>query len=73
MSGANGPQTQATGFNFPHSQLDSQPNYNFSDLTQDGNGYADFQDFSGLTQVSGCRHKADLARNSETAVQETTF
>ena len=52
MSGLNGPQTQATGFNFSHSQLDSQPNYSFADLTQDGNAYSDFPEFSGLTQVS---------------------
>ena len=52
MSGLNGPHTQATGFNFSHSQLDSQPNYSFADLTQDGNGFSDFPEFSGLTQVS---------------------
>ena len=52
MSGLNGPQTQATGFNFSHSQLDSQPNYSFADLTQDGNAYSDFPEFSGLTQVN---------------------
>ena len=46
-----GPHTQAGGFNFAHSQLDSQPNYSFADLTQDGTGYGDFSDFSGLTQV----------------------
>ena len=51
MSGLNGPHTQATGFNFSNSQLDSQPNYSFNDLTQDGNGYADFPEFTGLTQV----------------------
>ncbi len=51
MSGLNGPHTQATGFNLSHSQLDSQPNYSFADLTQDGNGYADFPEFTGLTQV----------------------
>ena len=52
MSGLTGPQTQANGFNFSHSQLDSQPNYSFADLTQDGNAYSDFPEFSGLTQVS---------------------
>lgn len=52
MSGLNGPQTQATGFNFSHSQLDSQPNYSFADFTQDGNAYSDFPEFSGLTQVN---------------------
>ena len=50
MSGL-GPQTQAGGFNFAHSQLDSQPNYSFADLTQDGASYDGFADFSGLTQV----------------------
>ncbi len=53
MSGLNGPHTQATGFNFSNSQLDSQPNYSFADFTQDGNGYADFPEFTGLTQVRG--------------------
>jgi len=51
MSGLNGPHTQATGLNFTNSQLDSQPNYSFADFTQDGNGYADFPEFTGLTQV----------------------
>lgn len=46
-----GPHTQGASFNFADSQLDSQPNYSFADLTQDGTGYADFPDFSGLTQV----------------------
>ncbi|KAL0019947.1 hypothetical protein WJX79_002722 [Trebouxia sp. C0005] len=50
MSGLSGPHTQATGFNFSNSQLDSQPNYSFSDFTQDGNGYADFPEFTALTQ-----------------------
>lgn len=52
MSGLNGPHTQATGFNFSHSQLDSQPNYSFADSTQDGNAYSDYPEFSSLTQVS---------------------
>ena len=57
MSGL-GPQTQAGGFNFANSQLDSQPNYSFADLTQDGASYDGFADFSGLTQVliTGLRH-----------------
>lgn len=44
-----GPHTQAGGF--ANSQLDSQPNYSFADLTQDGTGYDDFSNFTGLTQV----------------------
>lgn len=52
MSGLNGPHTQATGFNFSHSQLDSQPNYSFADSTQDGNACSDYPEFSNLTQVS---------------------
>ena len=72
-----GPHTQAGGFNFAHSQLDSQPNYSFADLTQDGTGYGDFSDFSGLTQVSDhCtqRHpKVDLPSFQREAVRAHCF
>ena len=72
-----GPHTQAGGFNFAHSQLDSQPNYSFADLTQDGTGYGDFSDFSGLTQVSDhCTQghaKVDVPRFQREAVRTHCF